>query len=98
MINMKNKSLIIFDWDGTLMDSVGLIVDAMRYAAKKHGLTVTDEATKSIIGIALVDAFPMLFPNDSEYCQTLELKRFFFFFKLLTKPQASPIRSCCKQF
>ena len=48
------------------MDSVGLIVDAMRYAAKKHGLTVTDEATKSIIGIALVDAFPMLFPNDSD--------------------------------
>ena len=66
MINMKNKSLIIFDWDGTLMDSVGLIVDAMRYAAEKHGLTVTDDATKSIIGIALVDAFPMLFPNDSD--------------------------------
>ena len=66
MINMKNKSLIIFDWDGTLMDSIGLIVDAMRYAAEKHGLTVTDEATKSIIGIALVDAFPMLFPNDSD--------------------------------
>lgn len=66
MINMKNKSLIIFDWDGTLMDSIGLIVDAMRYAAEKHGLTVTDDATKSIIGIALVDAFPMLFPNDSD--------------------------------
>ena len=66
MINMKNKSLIIFDWDGTLMDSVGLIVDAMRHAAEKHGLTVTDDATKSIIGIALVDAFPMLFPNDSD--------------------------------
>lgn len=66
MINMKNKSLIIFDWDGTLMDSVGLIVDAMRYAAEKHGLTVTDDATKSIIGIALVDAFPMLFPNNSD--------------------------------
>ncbi len=64
--NFKDKSLIIFDWDGTLMDSVGLIVDAMRYAAKKHSLTVTDEATKSIIGIALVDAFPMLFPNDSD--------------------------------
>ena len=64
--NFKDKSLIIFDWDGTLMDSVGLIVDAMRYAAEKHGLTVSNEATKSIIGIALVDAFPMLFPNDSD--------------------------------
>ena len=66
MNNFNQKSLIIFDWDGTLMDSVGLIVAAMRYAAEKHGLTVTDEATKSIIGIALVDAFPMLFPNDSD--------------------------------
>lgn len=66
MTNFKNKSLIIFDWDGTLMDSVGLIVDAMRHAAEQHSLTVTDDATKSIIGIALVDAFPMLFPNDSD--------------------------------
>lgn len=71
MINLKEKSLIIFDWDGTLMDSVGLIVDAMRHAAKQHGLTVTDDATKSIIGIALVDAFPMLFPNDSDKYDTL---------------------------
>ena len=66
MKNLNQKSLIIFDWDGTLMDSIGLIVDAMRYAAEKHGLKVTDDATKSIIGIALVDAFPMLFPNDSD--------------------------------
>lgn len=66
MTNFKQKSLIIFDWDGTLMDSVGLIVDAMRHAAEQNGLTVTDEATKSIIGIALVDAFPILFPNDSD--------------------------------
>lgn len=61
--NLNEKSLIIFDWDGTLMDSVGLIVDAMRHAAEQNGLSVTDEATKSIIGIALVEAFPMLFPN-----------------------------------
>ena len=66
MNNFNQKSLIIFDWDGTLMDSVGLIVDAMRHAAQANGLTVTDDATKSIIGIALVDAFPMLFPNDSD--------------------------------
>lgn len=66
MKNFHHKSLIIFDWDGTLMDSVGLIVDAMRYSAQQQGLTVTDDATKSIIGIALVDAFPMLFPNDSD--------------------------------
>lgn len=66
MKNFKQKSLIIFDWDGTLMDSIGLIVDTMRYAAEKHGLAITDEATKSIIGIALIDAFPLLFPKDSD--------------------------------
>lgn len=66
MNDFKHKSLIIFDWDGTLMNSIGLIVDAMRYSAEQNGLTVTDEATKSIIGIALVDAFPMLFPNESD--------------------------------
>ncbi|MGL5252267.1 MAG: HAD family hydrolase [Moraxella sp.] len=66
MKTFKDKSLIIFDWDGTLMDSVGLIVAAMRHAAEQNGLTVSDEATKSIIGIALVDAFPLLFPHDSD--------------------------------
>ncbi|WP_019520283.1 HAD family hydrolase [Faucicola boevrei] len=65
-ISFSKKSLIIFDWDGTLMNSVGLIVDAMRFCAEQHGLTVSDEATKSIIGIALVDAFPILFPHDKD--------------------------------
>lgn len=69
MNDLKNKSLIIFDWDGTLMDSIGLIVDAMRYSAEQNGLTVTDTATKSIIGIALAEAIEMLFsdhPNKHE--------------------------------
>lgn len=66
MANFKQKSLIIFDWDGTLMDSIGLIVDAMQYSAEQNGLTVSDNATKSIIGIALVDAFPLLFPDAND--------------------------------
>lgn len=66
MENFNQKSLIIFDWDGTLMDSIGLIVEAMHYAAQKNGLTITDEATKGIIGIALAEAIALLFPNDSD--------------------------------
>lgn len=66
MIDFTQKSLIIFDWDGTLMDSIGLIVDSMRYAAEQHGLTIADEATKSIIGIALAEAIARLFPNNPE--------------------------------
>lgn len=66
MLEFSRKSLIIFDWDGTLMDSIGLIVEAMHYAAQKNGLTVTDKATKGIIGIALAEAIALLFPNDSD--------------------------------
>lgn len=65
-IDFSQKTLIIFDFDGTLMDSVGLIVDSMAYSAKLHGLTVSETATKSIIGIALVEAIAMLFPDNPE--------------------------------
>ena len=62
----SHKSLVIFDWDGTLMDSIGLIVDAMHHAANANGLSVTSEATKGIIGIALVEAIAMLFPDHPD--------------------------------
>ena len=34
---LSDKTLIIFDWDGTLMDSIGLIVDSMHVAGEAHG-------------------------------------------------------------
>ena len=60
------KSLIIFDWDGTLMDSIGLIVTAMQHAAQENGLTVSDHATKGIIGIALAEAITLLFAQHPD--------------------------------
>lgn len=48
------------------MDSIGLIVEAMHHAAQKNGLSVTDEATKGIIGIALAEAIAMLFPDHPD--------------------------------
>ena len=29
--HLADKTLIIFDWDGTLMDSIGLIVESVSY-------------------------------------------------------------------
>lgn len=63
---LAEKSLIIFDWDGTLMDSIGLIVEAMHHAAAGFNLTTTDAAVKDIIGLSLERGIDRLFPNLSE--------------------------------
>jgi phosphoglycolate phosphatase len=57
-------SLVIFDWDGTVMDSIGRIVSSMQSAARLAELTVpTDFAVKQIIGLSLDPAFDILFSN-----------------------------------
>ncbi|NRA59368.1 MAG: HAD-IIIA family hydrolase [Psychrobium sp.] len=59
--------LAIFDWDGTIMDSVGRIVSCMRGAAKRAGLAIpSEQAVKDIIGLSLQPAFEQLFPGISE--------------------------------
>lgn len=71
MNNVKQKSLIIFDWDGTLMDSIGLIVDAMHHAIAPLGLTISDEKVKAIIGLSLMKGIEQLFPDYPEQHQTI---------------------------
>ncbi|WP_019671687.1 HAD family hydrolase [Psychrobacter lutiphocae] len=60
---IANKSLMIFDWDGTLMDSIGLIVESMHIAGEAHGFTTTDDAVKSIIGLSLIRGIQILYPQ-----------------------------------
>ena len=70
---LSAKSLIIFDWDGTLMDSIGLIVTAMHVAAGAQGLTTTDDKVKAIIGLSLMRGIEILFPDiTDEQRQTLQ--------------------------
>ena len=53
--------LVIFDCDGTLVDSQHLIVSAMSSAYEAHALPVPDrEAMLSIVGLSLVEAFSVL--------------------------------------
>ncbi|MFD2166535.1 HAD family hydrolase [Thalassotalea euphylliae] len=64
---MDNYKLYIFDWDGTLMDSIGRIVSSLQAAARALSLEPpTDEAAKSIIGLSLVPAIERLFPLVTE--------------------------------
>jgi len=53
--------LVIFDWDGTLMDSHGKIVHSMQSAAKSVGLDVLSNRTiRNIIGLGLPEAISCL--------------------------------------
>ncbi|MGL6033974.1 MAG: HAD family hydrolase, partial [Acinetobacter johnsonii] len=47
----KPIELIIFDWDGTLFDSVGQIVASLLFAAQQFAQPLTADAAKSIIGL-----------------------------------------------
>lgn len=59
----SDKQLIIFDWDGTLMNSIALITEAMHHAGEQYGLVTTDEAVKSIIGLSLIKGIQILYPQ-----------------------------------
>lgn len=55
---------IIFDWDGTLVDSLGHIISSMRGAAEVVGAADrTDQQIKDIIGLELVQAIATLYPE-----------------------------------
>lgn len=60
---MKYK-LVIFDWDGTLMDSVGKIVSSMQEAGRINGQAApSPQAVQDIIGLSLEVAVGRLFPG-----------------------------------
>lgn len=59
--------LIIFDWDGTLMDSAQKIANCIKAAARDVNLSEpTDQDAKSIIGLGLLEAMHRLFPGIKE--------------------------------
>jgi phosphoglycolate phosphatase len=56
--------LIVFDWDGTLMDSAARIVTCMQRAAADLAITVPEPApVREIIGLGLAEAMARLFPG-----------------------------------
>jgi phosphoglycolate phosphatase len=62
--------LLVFDWDGTLMDSATTIVHAMQAACRDLSLPVpTDDQARHVIGLGLHDALFYLLPelDSAEY-------------------------------
>ncbi|MCU1716616.1 HAD-IA family hydrolase [Pseudomonas sp. 5P_3.1_Bac2] len=65
---MRDYHLLIFDWDGTLCDSIDRIVLAMHRAAQQCELPpCTDEQVRNIIGLALPEAVRVLWPQLDEH-------------------------------
>jgi phosphoglycolate phosphatase len=60
----RNFDLIAFDWDGTLFDSTGLIVQCIQSACADIGADVpSDEAAAYVIGLGLHDALKHAAPG-----------------------------------
>ncbi|MBC3886186.1 HAD-IIIA family hydrolase [Undibacterium griseum] len=68
-MSKKQFDFIVFDWDGTLMDSTATIVQCIQAAAKDLGLPVPDHSAASyVIGLSLADAMKAAIPDiDPKY-------------------------------
>lgn len=60
--------LVVFDWDGTLVNSTAKIVLAMQQAARNESVEVlSDRPIQQIIGLGLPEAINTLYPNATEH-------------------------------
>ncbi|MEA3084901.1 MAG: phosphoglycolate phosphatase [Paraburkholderia sp.] len=76
--------LIVFDWDGTLMDSTAHITRSIQSACRDLGLPVpADEAASYVIGLGLRDALQIAAPtlDPVDYPRLAERYRFHYLVK-----------------
>src|SRR3970040_1653637 len=63
----KRYDLIVFDWDGTVMDSTALIAGSIQAACRDLDLPVrSDEAARHGIGLGLIQALRHAVPDAPE--------------------------------
>lgn len=62
---------ILFDFDGTVFDTVEGISKCVKYALNKHGMDAPLESLKCFAGPPLVDKFMELFPVDEAQARAL---------------------------
>lgn len=65
--NRREYRLLIFDWDGTLLDSIGSILACTRVTLEELGLPpVADERIRGVIGLGLRETVEVLAPGCDE--------------------------------
>ena len=73
---MKPYSVIVFDWDGTLMDSTHSIVSAIQGACRDLELNVPTAAEAAwVIGLSLEPALRRAVPDLTKSLEPLFLER-----------------------
>lgn len=71
----KEIDLIVFDWDGTILDSAAAIVNAIQAACHDLGVDKpTDQQARQVIGLGLSDALQSAVPGlpEREYPKMVE--------------------------
>ena len=74
----KKFDLIVFDWDGTLMDSAAAISESLQAACAELNLPVPDDTqARYVIGLGLTDAMKHILPDlpPDEYPKVVERYR-----------------------
>ena len=68
---MKNRfELIVFDWDGTLINTIDWIVHCLQKAGEECGLAKPEsQAAKDVIGLCIINAVATLFPGCDQETQ-----------------------------
>lgn len=84
-----NVKVVIFDWDGTLVDSVEHIADSLHQAATDLGFPELErEAYRDIIGLGMVEALEKLYPGISrDRMNAIREGYARYFFSKVTTPQ-----------
>ena len=66
-MNTHARQLLVFDWDGTLIDSIARIVSSLQVASESvRGIQVSETAARNVIGLGLREAVEQLHPGMSE--------------------------------
>ena len=75
----RKYDLLVFDWDGTLIDSAGAIASAIQFACRDLGFPIpTDERARHVIGLGLNEGFRYSVPDvtDDQLPTLVERYRF----------------------